>query len=284
MLSSGTQFIYQNARHLERAIFEATFHDGSTQRITAILRSYQNDDGGFGHALEPDLRAPSSQPLFMEFALHTLYECRLRDYEMAQRACDFLMRHADPERGVPTLLEGAAAAPRAAHWDSPSATEPWLPRIIGLVGMFFWPGVRHPWLRDAVQRSLDHIASTDFDDAHTLLTAFTLLDAVSAERDVSELFNKLAQALPSASHFIRDLPITGYGLTPLAFAPAPDAYCRPLFDDALIAAHLDALAAQQQADGGWPIAWEPPSPAAVLEWRAQRTVSALRTLRAYGRI
>ena len=52
----------------------------------------------------------------------------------------------------------------------------------------------------------------------------------------------------------------------------------------MLAAHLDRLERDQQADGGWPITWEPPSEAAVLEWRGVVTLGALRTLVSYGRI
>lgn len=47
---------------------------------------------------------------------------------------------------------------------------------------------------------------------------------------------------------------------------------------------LSALAGQQAADGGWPINWETVSPMCELEWRGWKTLEALVTLRAYGRI
>jgi len=75
-----------------------------------------------------------------------------------------------------------------------------------------------------------------------------------------------------------------YGLTPLQLCPTPESGLRPALDDALLEAHLDALAASQQEDGGWPIHFEPTGPAAEAEWRGHFTVSALRTLRAWGRI
>ena len=99
ILEKGANFIWENARLLERAIFEYRFCGGSGERILEILRTYQNQDGGFGHALEPDLRAPDSQPLFVEFGLRTLYECDLCDAEMAYKVCDFLSQHADLEVG-----------------------------------------------------------------------------------------------------------------------------------------------------------------------------------------
>jgi hypothetical protein len=57
-----------------------------------------------------------------------------------------------------------------------------------------------------------------------------------------------------------------------------------LFDEATIQANLDVLAAGQQEDGGWTIAWPPLSPGCGLEWRGWVTLSALLTLQANGRL
>ena len=38
------------------------FEDGPAEPVIEALRGYRNPDGGFGHALEPDVRCPSSQP------------------------------------------------------------------------------------------------------------------------------------------------------------------------------------------------------------------------------
>ena len=62
LLEKGENFIWENARLLERAIFSYHFYSGSDIRILEILKTYQNEDGGFGHALEPDLRTPDSHP------------------------------------------------------------------------------------------------------------------------------------------------------------------------------------------------------------------------------
>src|SRR5512135_788905 len=119
ILERGANFIWENARLLERAIFEYRFLGGPADRIPLILRLYQNEDGGFGNALEPDLRAPDSQPLFLEFALHTLYECGLRDRSIALAACDFLWKHADLQRGIHLIFPSSAEYPRAPHMSNP---------------------------------------------------------------------------------------------------------------------------------------------------------------------
>jgi hypothetical protein len=72
--------------------------------------------------------------------------------------------------------------------------------------------------------------------------------------------------------------------TPLDFAPNPDSIARRLFDEATIEAHLDHLAGGQADDGGWTFNWPAWSPVAASEWHGSRTVDALRTLRANGRL
>lgn len=284
ILERGATFIWNNARLLERAVYDYRFNHGSPNRILEILRTYQNEDGGFGHALEPDLRAPDSQPLFVEFALRTLRECELRDPQIASRVCDFLSRHADLERGIPTLFATSQLYPRAPHWNSPASQQHDMDRLAGLVGLVNWQGVDHPWLPSAVEASLQHIAEKKYDEAHTILTAFCLVESVSGDRQVSHLVKKLTAELLQANFFLLNAPVKEYGLTPLTFAPTPGSFCRQIFTQVQIDAHLDDLEASRQEDGGWTIQWQPPGEIAQWEWRGYMTVSALSTLRAYGRI
>ena len=71
---------------------------------------------------------------------------------------------------------------------------------------------------------------------------------------------------------------------PLDFAPVPGRPVRALFADDAVSAHLDRLASQQQADGGWPLEWATASPIAALEWRGYVTVRAVSILRANSRL
>jgi hypothetical protein len=283
-LELSTNFIWKNARLLERAIFEFHFLDGSSAHVLEILRTYQNEDGGFGHALEPDLRAPDSHPLFAEFGLRTLYDCKLRDTELTYRVCDFISSHADLKQGIPMIFPSAQLYPQASHMNNPSVYQPSFERLTSLVGLATWQGVYHPWLQGAAETCLEHLSKTRYTDAHTILNAFCLLESLSSERNVDQLFEKLSDELFKANYFCVDVPIRTYGLTPLSFAPSPDSYCRRIFSDSLIEDHLTDLEAHQDEDGGWPILWEPPGEMARREWRAYKTMMALITLRTYDRI
>jgi hypothetical protein len=121
------------------------------------------------------------------------------------------------------------------------------------------------------------------EDAHALREAITFLEHAPDRERAERLLPRVAAALETARWFRLDPASTEYGLTPLDLAPRPDAPLRPFFADDVIAAHLGLLESDQQADGGWPLRWTPPSAASTLEWRGIRTLWALRVLVAYGR-
>lgn len=56
-------FIDRNARPLDLARWRYHFEDGKKEEVLKTLESYQNEDGGFGHALEPDSWNPNSSPI-----------------------------------------------------------------------------------------------------------------------------------------------------------------------------------------------------------------------------
>lgn len=279
---NAANFIWKHGRLLERRIFEYFFFDGSKENIITSLKAYQNDDGGYGNALEPDLRAPESQPLHMEFALRTLYDCNITDLELSIRACEYISRHADLSSGIPTLSKSSINYPHAVHWDHPLSTEPSFDRLTGLVGLLKWQGINSPWLDAAVDVCLKNISTKKFEDAHTILTSFCLLESLPQTEQISQLYNKLStELLTSAKFFRMDAYSQNYGLSPLEFAPSPSSYCNGIFSKDTIIQHLNVLESQQSDDGGWPISWEAPGETAQLEWRAWLTVKNLIVLERY---
>lgn len=68
-------------------MFEHQFERAPPERVVAELARFQNDDGGFGYALEPDLRTPSSSALATGIGLHMLKELRCpADHPMVGKA------------------------------------------------------------------------------------------------------------------------------------------------------------------------------------------------------
>lgn len=59
-LEKAKTFIYRNARPLDLTRWQYHFENGSKQAVLNALSYYQNEDGGFGHALEADSWNPNS--------------------------------------------------------------------------------------------------------------------------------------------------------------------------------------------------------------------------------
>lgn len=278
----AANFIWTYGRLLERRIFEYVFLEGSKDHIITSLKAYQNIDGGFGNALEPDLRTPHSQPVYVEFALRTLYDCNIKDLEISQKSCEYISRHADLTSGIPSILASSGDYPRAEHWNNPLSAEPSFDRLTGLVGLLNWQGINDKWVETATEVCLDYISTKQFDDAHTILTTFCLLESLPQTEYVRGLYNKLSNDLMTARFLRLDVSSQNYGLSPLEFVPAPESYCKSIFSDEIIHQHLNLLVSQQDEDGGWNIRWEPPGDASKLEWRAYVTLKNLMVLKSHG--
>lgn len=278
VLDRARDFILREARLIDRRLFEVWFEGGDPQAVLAALRAYQNPDGGFGHALEPDTRSSISQPLYVEVALEYMADAGAADREMALRACGFLQAVSGPQGGVPILVPGFETAAHAAHWRGVDMT-PQINPNGGLAGRLRELGVAHPWRDRATE--FCWAALEAIDGAHDVSEAFVFLEHAPDRARAEAAVARIAALLPAQRHYKADPAEAGYGLTPLRFAPSPQSRFRPLFDDGLIARNLDHLAAEQQTDGGWPLDFEPPSQAAVSAWRG---IVTLRALRAYERL
>lgn len=284
-LDAAADFVWRSARLIDRQRFALLTGTGGGETLLSALRAYQNADGGFGNALEPDLRAPVSQPQPVELAFHVLDEARAFDDPMVERACDYLVTITTQDGGVPFVLPSARAWPRAPWWEAgdqpPASVNP----TAALAGLLHRNGVAHPWLDGAtafVWRSLD--GSLDDLGGYEAIALFRFLDGVP-DRDRAEVAAaRLTEAVRERGVVALDPEAEGHVFSPLALAPRPDALAARGFDTSLIDAHLEALATRQQDDGGWPVAWPTQSVAAEQEWRGWVTVGALRTLRAHGRL
>lgn len=73
------RWIYRNARQIELATWQYEFENGSKDAIISALALYQNEDGGFGNALEPDSWNPNSSPYTTLNAISKLSEINFTD-------------------------------------------------------------------------------------------------------------------------------------------------------------------------------------------------------------
>jgi hypothetical protein len=280
--SLARQFIHTQARLLERLLFAVRFEQADPAAVGHLISAYQKPDGGLGNALEPDVRCPESQPLFVEVGLSALHEVGWRDEKLCLSICKYLESVSGPDGLVPLILPSALASPHASHMST--AGPPDLNPTAGICGLLHYQDIQHPWLERATQSCCQLILTAPPPEAHTLVSASILAEYHPDPQMGEQLASQIASSLPHASFYLAHAPVQTYSLTPLHFARRPDSRWRGLFTDEQVGGHLDDLAQKQQADGGWPISWEAPGPAAACEWRGCWTWEAVSILVAYGKM
>ena len=88
-------FIMEQGRAVDQRRFEFHFENGSADAVLAALSPYQNDDGGFGHSLEPDIRMPASSAIVTTIGFQILREIRgiSASHTVVRKGIQYFIRH-----------------------------------------------------------------------------------------------------------------------------------------------------------------------------------------------
>lgn len=293
-LSRAERFVWLTARVLEQRLFAHQFLGGGADPVETALDAHRNEDGGYGHALEPDLRGPVSQPLHTAHALRVLDLIGRCDGARTERVCRYLTSVSTADGALPAVHPGQRGYPAAPFVpvvdDPPSdllATGP-------VVGLLHRNAVWHAWLFRATDFCWQRIESLETSHPYEVEAAVAFLDSAPDRpraRAAAERLGRLvrdrrlavldparAESWPLAPGYA-----PGEHHFPYDFARTPGSLARAWFTDEEIARCLDHLAGRQQEDGGWPVTWRQWATVPTLEARPMVTIEALRTLRAYGR-
>jgi len=295
-------FLKTSARPLERALVCWHFEDGSEETIVEELTRFRNSDGGFGHALEPDVRTPSSSALATAIALRLLAEldCPEGD-ELIDPAIGYLLETLDRATLTWRVVPGDANDfPHAPWWhdEDGSLANTFhdfliVPRVLILGSLHAYAALVPPKLLEELTHSaIETIATrpvlgtgggSDLEYVAYLATAPGL---PQASRDL--LTDRVAAAVPQV--VVTDSSKwSGYCLTPLRAAPRPTSLGASSIRQVLDA-HLDWSIEHQADDGAWNPTWswfgDYPEvwPEAREEWRGILTLTMLRSLQSFGRL
>jgi hypothetical protein len=280
VISRAATYLHEHARLIDRLRFEAAFGGLPRTRVLDVLRCYQNPDGGFGNALEPDLRGAGSQPQPVEVAFWILDELDAFTDPMVAAACDYLDGVTAKDGGVPFVLPSVRDTPHAPWWETPDSPPGSLVPTASIAGLLHKHGVSHPWLTPATDFCWSAIESLTTTSPYEARAVVHFLDYAGDRERAEAEFARLREALLATVTF--DPSASGHAHHPLDFAPSP--LRLPLFSAEILEQHLDALAATQSPSGGWGANWLIWTPVVEHEWGGFITVLRLLTLRAYGRL
>ena len=290
-LADSEAFVRAHARPLDRALFDCWFRGGPSGAVEAALLPFQNADGGFGNALEPDFRLPASSVLATTVALQYLDKIDApATAPLAADAVRYLVATFDPVvggwAGVPPEVNDH---PRAFwwNWEGPPAGYPGNPSAEALGWLYRYRGLVPPaLLAQAEHAALDYFVAAGEVEWHEVLCWIRLYEHAPAA--IQDQLRPRLRELVAAAVSLDPSTWDEYSPRPLQFAPAPDA---PFHDvvAAGIPADLARLAAAREADGGWSPPWnwgrfDEVWPRARADWRGYLTVHNLRTLARYGQV
>jgi hypothetical protein len=293
---SAKNFIINQGRELDQRRFEFHFETGSADAVLAALASYQNDDGGFGNSLEPDIRASASSAIATTVGFQVLREIQApAEHALVRKGIEYFVATFDESRGVwPIISPEVAEAPHAPWWNYENSAETFgqfltNPRaeIVGYLHEFS-DGVPTQLLKQLTATVLEHLDFLpDEMEMHDIL-CFARLAETEALPNRDKVWAKLTRAAaPGVARNAEQL--NDYVLKPLWLVPSPKSPLAAGLKDE-VEMNLDFEIEQQGEDGSWspnfswgdqyPEAWR----TAKREWQSKFTVDTLKTLKDFGRI
>jgi hypothetical protein len=293
------KFLINYGRDLDRRRYAYHFGDGTGKLVLDALSMFQNQDGGFGHGLEADLRTPVSSVIATSHAFLVFREVRAKSgLEMVQNAVQYLLDQYDAQRRIwPMLPQEADATPHPWWWNYERLEETFdgflvnpRARIIG--HLWDYPSlVSRDFLHSVTRTFLDHFQALPNElGMYDLLSSRMLLDSSGLPEEYSQpLQSKLELAIPISTPQTAD-QIQAHGATPLFIAPSPESQLYEAFSSELVDANLDWLIDSQSEDGSWDLGWSWAEVDAQLwvqaekDWKGAHIVDNLLVLRDFGRL
>jgi hypothetical protein len=294
-LKRAETFIGSGARPLEEALFAVHIRGAAPDWALRELAAFQNEDGGFGRGLEPDLQVTSSSVLATTVVLQICRELGISsENELVQGAMRYLLDiYDEAAKAWPIIPPNADDAPHAPWWQYDPDLSHYLsnPRaeIVGYL-LDYADLVPNKLGKSLLAAVLAHLETLNGEiEMHDLLCYLRLLATKTLpENERIVLYKQLRPVVESTVS--RDAAAwSQYGLKPLVVVPHPSAPFAALLAEA-INDNLDYEIEQQAGDGSWEPTWSwgdsyPEAwPHARRAWQGVLTVKTIRTFSAYGRI
>jgi hypothetical protein len=280
--SKAEEFIHSNARPLDVLLFEHHFEDRSKDDLLQELKRFQNSDGGFGNAIEPDFRLSASSAMATSVGLQYCVEVDVEpDNDIVKSAMEYLTSTFNDEHAYwsRTPIE-VNDEPHAPWWHvdeiKPPAESSWANPNAELLGYLhrFQDHIPNELLVKANIRALDNLNNLE-----TIESLYCFMNWERAYQSVPEpLKSLISEKVGKTLQTFEPNPDTLGEIRVFWIAPTPESFLlsfpRPMHS--LQDYEID----RQGEDGGWWPTWnwgqyEDVWPIAEREWAGKITVGNL---------
>jgi hypothetical protein len=297
-LKRARDYIENNARPLEKARFSYHFNSGPVDDVIVELKEYQNTDGGFGNALESDLRAPESSALCTSVAFQVLREVGKYDPdEMTTKAIRYLLDTFDNEKITWRIIPKTAERyPHAPWWLQEGREEQFnvfsLNPAAELLGCLIDYGkgiVPESLIQKILDKAMTYLAGLEEIEMHDFLCCQRLYESRNIDVKVKEQLIVQLQRLLKTAISLDSREWERYSLRPVQAADRPDSPFYPALRETVME-NLDYEIKTFQPNGSWPLtfSWGDIFPEIQeeikREWSGVFNLKKLLALKVYGRI
>jgi hypothetical protein len=294
-------YINRYARELDQRRFDYHFEHSSMDGVLSALARYQNEDGGFGHGIEPDLRARDSSPIGTAHGFQVLREVDApTTHEMVKAGIAYFLRSYDEKlacwhRLVPSFND----YPHESHWHyDPALTTKeaefqwawpsaeivgYLHSYAALVPALFLDGVTRKAV--AYVEALPEIwrDTPPWDEWNDTMTWLSI-QVMCVSLPEPHRMRVLTKAARGAKHTIPPESASWRDSweVPLNYVQSPDdPFADTLHEDVM--RNLDLEIETQRDDGSFAPTWTK-GHAHETEWNGYYTLRTLKALKAFGRL
>lgn len=299
LMDQAGRFVYRTARPLDLARWKFHFENGPVDSVLQALTAFQNEDGGFGNAVELDCWNPNSSPLQTWKATEVLKECGVVDSQndVIQGILKYLSsgRDFDPVRRVWFQeLASNNDYPHAIWWTyKPEKIQCRYNPTASLAGFYLKYGERSElfWTTalEIARETCRQWLTVGNDDMHVTSCMVELyeycLEAQVEIGDMAALHQSLIEAVTFILNREADQWDDGYVCMPSHFILSP----RSIFyasNAELVHKEMNRILQHQLPDGSFEVPWKwwteyPEFEVAKMWWKADFCIKYGRLLKAF---
>lgn len=303
VFNKSSSWIKRNARPLESARWDYFFEGASRDKVIQSLSAFQNEDGGFGHGIEPDFWSPHSSPMATWAAGQILMEIGAGQNEkIVKSMISYLVNTIERETGMwPSVLPENNQYPHAPWWHwKEGVQENWMfnPSAELAAFLVYWSPEQSETSQigwKSIEKAINRLMNIDDMDRHEInnyqkLNKVMKLHETTFHEKFPYSLNEVSDKIMSLAERCVDRNVsewsTGYKPLPFDFIDSSDdPLCRKFGD--LVEYNLNFYIEQLSEEGTWDVSWSwgsYPEQFAVARryWQGILTVNRYKILRSFG--